>query len=397
MRVLFTCGAEYGHLHSLLPLARSLVERDHEVVFALPDSFRIRAETAGFATLPVGLDREAVARELNLRFPEWRDVPADGLLEFALVTIGGRVMAPAMVRGLVPAITSFGADLLVHGPAVLGGPIAAAATGIPSVNHGWGPLLGLRELDLAANAVAPLWEEYSLAPEPRGGMFRYLYLDVCPPSLQTPEIATIATASPLRPVPADGVGGEALPGWVESLPDRPTVYVSLGTFCNRFTHLFLTILAGLRDAPVNVVVTVGYDQDPAALGPQPAHVHVARYIPTSQVVPRCRLVVSHGGSATVLAALRSGVPLLLVPQGHDQLKNAERCAAIGVGRWLKAEEFTAEAVSEAVRDVLGDPAYELAARAVQQEFEAMPGPEEVVGVLEALARDHTPLDRAPGG
>lgn len=48
--------------------------------------------------------------------------------------------------------------------------------------------------------------------------------------LQSADIAEIGpVAHPMRSVPFDAVAGEALPGWVDGLAPRPTVYVTLGT------------------------------------------------------------------------------------------------------------------------------------------------------------------------
>ena len=44
-----------------------------------------------------------------------------------------------------------------------------------------------RSPTLAADIIARLWENWGLEPQPWGGMFRYLYLDICPPTLQVPR------------------------------------------------------------------------------------------------------------------------------------------------------------------------------------------------------------------
>ena len=43
--------------------------------------------------------------------------------------------------------------------------------------------------------------------------------------------------------------------------------------------LFQAILDGLRDEPVNLILTIGRDQDPDQFGRQPENVHIERYIP----------------------------------------------------------------------------------------------------------------------
>ena len=52
--------------------------------------------------------------------------------------------------------------------------------------------------------------------------------------------------------------------------------------------------------------------------------------------PALRLVVSHGGSGSVVGALAHGLPMVLLPLGADQPQNARRCAELGVARVLDA-------------------------------------------------------------
>lgn len=126
------------------------------------------------------------------------------------------------------------------------------------------------------------------------------------------------------------------------------VYFTLGTvFHLESGDLFARVLAGLRELPVNLVVTVGRELDPNEFGPQPANVHLERYIPQSLLLPHCDLVVSHGGSGTLIGALSHGLPSVMLPMGADQPLNAARCEALGLGRSLDAVRATPEAVGGA--------------------------------------------------
>jgi UDP:flavonoid glycosyltransferase YjiC (YdhE family) len=51
-------------------------------------------------------------------------------------------------------------------------------------------------------------------------------------------------------------------------------------------------------------------------------VRIERYIPQSLLFPRCDLVVSHGGSNTVLAGFAHGLPQVITPITADQPENA---------------------------------------------------------------------------
>jgi len=66
-----------------------------------------------------------------------------------------------------------------------------------------------------------------------------------------------------------------LPPWWPRDPDLLIIDVTLGTvFPLESGDLFERILPGLGPLQAGVVTTVGPDLDPAALGPQPDHVHV---------------------------------------------------------------------------------------------------------------------------
>jgi UDP:flavonoid glycosyltransferase YjiC (YdhE family) len=149
-------------------------------------------------------------------------------------------------------------------------------------------------------------------------------------------------------------------------------------------------VSGLREEALSLVVTVGPNNDPAALGPQPDNVRVERYLAHGLLLPRCAVVVSHGGAGTMLAALACGLPILTIPQGADQYLNAEVCARRGVGRTLLSDDVTPETARREVRTLLDDPTHIRAAREVAAEIAAMPEPDGMVPLLEALSDGRDP-------
>jgi MGT family glycosyltransferase len=243
----------------------------------------------------------------------------------------------------------------------------------------------VRQLDRLRHA-------YGLPPDPDLAMLvRYLYLSFTPPSFEDPAAPVPPTAHALRHVPFDQSGDEGLPAWAERLGHRSAVYATLGTAYNRHTEVLAAILAGLRDEPVEVVLTVGRTQDPAQFGPQPAHVHIERYIPQTLILPRCDLVVTHGGWNTTLATLAAGLPMVMIPISADQPENARRAAALGAAAVIAPEERTPAAIRAAVRAVLADPAYRRSAERVRDEMAALPGLEHAVALLARLATERQPL------
>jgi UDP:flavonoid glycosyltransferase YjiC (YdhE family) len=77
-------------------------------------------------------------------------------------------------------------------------------------------------------------------------------------------------------------------------------------------------------------------------------------------VPHAALVVHTGEMAGVARALAAGVPQIIVPAGGDQPDNAERVAALGVGKHLVRATLSGEALWRTARELLAQPG--LAAR-----------------------------------
>ena len=384
MRVLFTSTPAYGHLQPMLPLARALKGAGDDVAVAIAPEFIPRVQAAGFTALPTGNDTSEWWPELARRHPgePWNKLLPEQILQWFWPNLFVDIGAAAMLRDLVPVAAAWRPDLLIYETFELAGPIVAALSSIPSVHHTLSPLPTSDAMRLAGEAATRLWHEQGLEPEPLGGLQRDLCVDICPPSLRNPNAAPIDRVEPLRPVPVAVVGAEELPPAMRTLRDQPTVHATLGTSATNADQAVLaTVMEGLRDDALNIVVTVGPDRDPAALGRQPSNVIVERYLPHALLLPLCSLVISHGGAGTMLAALCNGLPLLTVPQGADQYLNAEACARRGVGRTVVTGDLTAARVGAEVRTILDDPGYRTRAQEVQAEIAAMPAPEDIVGTL----------------
>jgi hypothetical protein len=297
------------------------------------------------------------------------------------------VRVPRMLADLEPLVASWRPDLVIHDTLEFAGAIVAESAGIAHAEHSFGILRPAMIRAVATEILAPMAARRGVHDPGVSGSNGELYLDICPPGIQQPEIVDVAHVQPLRPDGIDGDSEAALPDWMGDLPDRPTVYVTMGTVFNKSADVFVTVLEGLREENVTVIVTVGGSGDPALLGPQPDNVHIERYIPQSLLLPHCDLMISHAGSGATVGALAAGVPMLAIPQGADQFLNADAITRLGAGLRLLPSEFTAAAIRDAARELLSDGRFTEVARAEQVAIRQMPAPASVVPVLEAVARD----------
>jgi UDP:flavonoid glycosyltransferase YjiC (YdhE family) len=371
VKILFSSTPGEGHIRPLLPLARALRARGHEVAFATGAIWRERLDEQGFGFLAAGAD---VITPVGVIDPEeWaRVAPADMRL-FLFPRIFGMAQAPAKTTQLLEHARSWRPDAIVAETADLAAPIVAAALGVPLVNHSFGAMLPLRVAEAAAEAVAPLWREHGLEPDPYAGTYRGLYVDVAPPALANgkppaPSVRLrLVERAAAAPPPPDGV-------------ERPFVYATMGTVYNE-PQAFRMLLDALDGHPALVTTGRGGSVD----GAVPKGVRVAEFVPQEEVLPHARAVVSHGGSGTMLGALAHGLPLVLAPQGADQFDNAVLCERAGVALVVLPEEASAARLRAALDRVLEKPSFAEAAERVAAEIAAMPSADEVAQRVETHA------------
>ncbi|MCZ4098798.1 glycosyltransferase family 1 protein [Streptomyces sp. So13.3] len=383
MRILFTFVGGNGHFEPLIPIADAAREAGHTVVFTCRPSMARTVAAAGFDVLEEDTGREWQAeRRPLLAVSTERE---DQVLRDAFA---GRMARERAASG-VDLYAAWEPDLLVCEEMDFGSVVVAERLGLP-----YARVLVIAEGSfvrhhLIAEPLNELRAEHGLPADPGLEMLgRHLVLAPFPPGFRHPDFPLPPTGQALRPRGLDAVAEEAVPKWIGELDDAPTVYFTLGTVFNvESGDLFARVLKGLRDLPVNVVVTVGKDIDPAELGPQPGHVRIERFVPQAALLPHCDVVVSHGGSGSVIGALAYGLPSVLIPMGADQPQNAARCAALGVSRVLDAVSATPDHVREAVVEVLADASYRLAAEGLRDEIAALPGADRAVALLEDLVAE----------
>ena len=374
MRLLVTFVGGLGHLAPLLPLARAVRDAGHVVAIAGSGGLVPRIEEAGFiafATSPESHHLQTAASQ-SRRPLEVLDAHTTEL-EFAenFADRGARRMA-----GAVPdIIRSFRPDLVLRDETDLGTTIAAELLGIPVACH----LVLASGLLMRPELVAPRLDavraEHGLSADPDlTRLTSGLVLSDAAPSFRSPESPLLLEPTHYR---------STAPPMAPSRAGRPGIYVTLGTIFNQASgDLFERLLVGLADLGVEIVATVGVGTDPADLGPQPDHVRVERFLPQGDVLPGVDLVVSHGGSGSLMATLAHGLPSLLLPLGADQPHNAMRAEQLGVAASLDAATVTSAEVGARAREVLSDRPMLERCIAVADERQALPGPAAAVAALE---------------
>jgi len=399
LKVLFASNPGAGHVNPLYPLAEILRRRGDDVKFAVAADFCPSVRQRGHNAEPAGLNW--LLADTGATFPERRDMPLHQQSTWFLTDVFADAAAHDMVPDLLRICDRWRPDVIVRNDFEFGSCIAAELTGIPQATFGVSPFMPASTLEpLIGDQLAYLRSAHGLAPFPALDMlYPFLYLTIAPPGFQAavcPVIHALRTA----PVEEPGPG---LPDWIMSLPDRPTVYVSLGTIFNRLPGLLSAIVGTLRAEPVNLIVTIGENEDVDTFGEQPENVHVERYIPQELLLPHCDLFVTTGSLATTMAAVRHGVPLLVVPISGDDRINARRVAAQGFGLVLSlpgpfevglpeaALDFAPANVLAATWELLSSATHRAAVARLRDEVEALPALDRGADLLACLAAERRPL------
>ncbi len=142
--------------------------------------------------------------------------------------------------------------------------------------------------------------------------------------------------------------------------DDPLVLVAPSTVQDPEHKLLRAAVKGLAGEPVRVLATL--NRRPAAALDVPPNARLVDWVSYARTMPRCDVVVTHGGHGTVLRALASGCAVVACPAGGDMNENAARLAWTGAGVRLPRRYAAARPVRLAGRQALAEPAIRARAR-----------------------------------
>lgn len=427
-RFLVTCWPFVGHLYPQISIAHALRDRGHDVAFYSHESTRPVVEGEGFTLFPFihvddqryerihALEAQVPATQpkrqtLSVAMQAYRDMLADSI--------------PEQVADLNPVLEKWQPDALITDPAMWGSilviweltgiPVALSSTMMGSLIPGpdappWGPGLPpprnfrtrllSRATELAIEVVAhrmrrqvnQIRARYGLGP--MGGSINAfsgrlpLYLIPSIPDLDYNRRDQPSNVHYVGPCVWTRPSGAAQPEWLNQLSkQRPWVHATEGTAQYQEPFLLRATAAGLANEPVEVILTTGQSRDPKTLGldPLPTNMHIERWLSHEDLLPHCAAVVTTGGPATVMAALKAGVPLLMVPTFWEKSDNAQRVVEAGVGIRLAPRKCTPERVRAAVMRLLKEPHFRANARRIAERLADAPGPARAAELLENLA------------
>jgi UDP:flavonoid glycosyltransferase YjiC (YdhE family) len=419
MRITILVVGTLGDVRPLLALGSGLRSLGHQVTVATHELYapEVRSEGMGFACIatnpvevmqtsdglgwlqsqsnPVKAVRAMSAMLRPVLRPifedSWRACQdADALICSALCVhgwdIAERLGIPCVFTPLFPMHRTR-AFAAVHAPQFPLGPAYNLLTHLAGQQISWQPFRDITNLWRA--------EELGLPPEPVWGARRMMGWP------GVPVLSGFSEA--VLPRPRDWPPDQHITGyWFAAAPPgepdqavadfvddgAPPVYVGFGSMADPEPERLADVITGaLRRTGLRAVVATGWAKLPLETSGQ---MLVVDSIPHAWLFGRVAAAVHHGGAGTTAAALRAGVPSVVVPYFFDQPLWAQRVARLGVGaRPLPRGKLTAERLAAALGDVVNDPAMLDRARALSQRVRSEDG----VGHAIRLIDDHVSANR----
>lgn len=392
MRLLVVADGSRGDVQPMSVLAAALAREGHAVTVAAPPGSRAMIEARGLSFVPLAHDAEAMIRKV-----------AEAIVEGPRATMRA---APQFFRESLHSQMQVLPDLVARADFVL---VGGVHTSVPTLAERYGVpwrwvLYSLTMLPSLSRppVVVPLarlprwlcwfawhftrWYSHRALGAALNGHRVRLGLpaltDVAEHiACDDPILAIDPELAPLAPEEAElDVIGHLDPGEGEPLPEAleaflasgpAPLYIGFGSMPDPLpeatTRLFVETV---RRAGCRLVLSRGWAGFGAEL---PEGCIAIDSVSHNRLFPRCAAIVHHGGSGTTAAALRSGVPQLVVAHLADQFHFGGLVEDLGVAPpFLRRTRLSVKALSARVERMLREPALRERAAEVAQTVRARP-------------------------
>jgi len=385
MKLVLASYGGRGDVEPAVVVGRELLRRGHDVRMAVPPNLVGFANSAGLEAMPYGLDSGPIL-DLQRRYfscysrTPWklgqlrrmsRETEQFATLCWqqmttALAAVAGG--ADAVVTGLIfeqpaanvaerfdiPLVTLHYFPVRPHGQLLPFVPAALSRAGMRL--NDWLAWRGTRRGEDAQRRELGLPAAAAPAPRriaERGSLEIQAYEQVCFPDLCSewagwngfrPFVGALALEAPTA---AD----EQVAEWIAQ--DAPPIFFGFGSVPIGSPVETVAMIASAT-ARLGQRALVGAGGTDFSDVPCYDHVKVVGQVNYATIFPACRAVVHHGGSGTLAAGLRAGVPQLVLWTLPDQPFFAAQLRRLRVGTGLRFSTITEKSLVTALHRILDD-------------------------------------------
>lgn len=380
MRILISSMYAPGHLSPLLPYAKRLRDIGHEVLICAPECAADKIAKAGLDHAP---GPDSCLDEIIAAFAGTEHLSEEEKDVITMPRAFVDLVARKALANVRDTINHWKPDLILRETCEFAGLIAAQESNVPHVRIAiLNPAMEPKFVDLCARAIDDLRQEIGLPPDNGAAIRSEPTYTAFPRSLGDTKVAPHAP-EPIRVgMPRDAVAPcDTRPTWMPS-HGRPLVYVTFGTQSgtnDREREMYRTALDAVADLPVQVLLTTGPNMAGHPLGAIPDNVVVKSFVSQELVFKHAKLVVTHGGSGTMLGALAAGLPVVVAPMFADQPHNARSVSATGAG--VAVFDADATQLRAGIQQLLDTPDHAQSARRIASEMAGMMGLDQALSMM----------------
>lgn len=388
-RIAFFCIPASGHTNPTLEVVRCLTQAGHTVRYYSFKPYKERIEAAGAQFVPC----DEYDMELQLS-------PADGARIARDTAFATQVLVEttlSMDEPLLSDLRAFGAQVVVADSMAMWGKLLAIKLGVPYMCSTTTFAFNRHSAKVMKQGLSDLLKLLLGLPKINRQLKRlqakgYAVKSILDVVQNDNDTNTIVYTSPYFQPCAETFSDKyhfVGPSVREAAPiaragEKKRVYISLGTVNNNMPSFFkrcIDVLGGEYE----LILSVGEQIDPASLGTLPEGVSAAQRVDQMAVLADCDAFITHCGMNSVSEALYCGVPLILWPQTAEQRGVANRTAELGAGVMLT--DAGEAGLRAAVKTVLEDESYRIAAQKIRESFKACGGAMEAAQAITALVQE----------
>lgn len=421
---IFTCS--YGHFNAILGLGEKLVKRGHQVYYANRSGYKSMVEASGLQFIPIEKFDPSMgnyeANQFILKFidnysKQMEKSSLDRLTNWSFNdlfnNLGYFSEMKRMEKVLEMIINQMKPDLII-GDFTFALPLFTKCT-IPCI-----PLLSTNPLPLYGDRGPPVasgypidgpkdvWTIYRKA-EKRAMFGLRLYMRpwwwrkcLSPP--ETSQLRSFAKYFGIYVYPSaldyDSDLGAPSSNWTRldmcirhtsddfRLPDclngKPgkLIYLSMGSLGSVNLKLMKRLVETLSSSPHRFIVSKGSKGDQLTLAD---NMWGDNFVNQLAILPKVDLVITNGGSNTVIESLSAGKPMIVLPLFYDQLDNAQRIEEKGLGRRLDPFKYEDDYFLRTIEDLLNSQSVHNKVEKVAREMTKASEQNKICELIESLA------------
>jgi UDP:flavonoid glycosyltransferase YjiC (YdhE family) len=162
--------------------------------------------------------------------------------------------------------------------------------------------------------------------------------------------------------------------WNNIPTNRYTICCSMGTLATlhfpEIAHFYRLMISAVKQLP-EVTLIMALDDSYSLFASESAgNIFLFNKIPLLSVLPKCQLLISHGGMNTAKEAILNKIPLLLLPLNDqtDQNGVAARCVFHGVAKRRNIRSVKIEMLINDITELLVEPVYRSRMELLSKQF-----------------------------